>query len=514
MGMDLNQDSHGFTATQLGSERDSMQCVSLPLSCTVEQLYACLYEQGAATAILDSGWEPRPDARYPLSQRCIIASEPFAILKAWGNHAVLEWMDGRRDTGAPFELLRTVIEAFSLPPDDAPTPFPAGAIGYFGYELKSILEPVESNLPADMQMPDLWLALFDAAITIDLSSQTVHITSTGLPEQGCARKQRAAQRAEQLLNKISAATQHPTFIPLTDITSESPKVRISSNFSHAAYLKAVQRVKDYIAAGDIYQANLSQRFKMTFRGDPFILFLHLRQRSPAPFAAFINGMNFHIVSTSPERFLHFNPHMRIVHTRPIKGTRPRGATPEADAALADELINSIKDNAEHVMIVDLERNDLGRVAEIGSVWVPELAVLEPFPTVFHLTSTVEATLRRDCDIVDLLKATFPGGSITGAPKIRAMQIIEEIETVRRGVYTGALGYISFTSMMDLSIVIRTIVLQDGIACFHAGGGIVADSDPEAEYEETLVKARALAETLALIEAVSIDGRTSMGVAER
>ncbi|HID06617.1 MAG TPA: hypothetical protein EYP10_05655, partial [Armatimonadetes bacterium] len=272
-----------------------MRCLSLPLSCTVEQLYICLYKRGIPTVILDSGWEPRPDGRYPLSRRCIIASEPFAILKARGANAMLEWADGRCDIGTPFELLRTVMDTFSLPSDDAPTPFPAGAVGYFGYELKSILEPVESNLPADINMPDLWLALFDTAITVDLSEQMVHITSTGLPERGRARERRATERAEQLLDKISAVPQHSSFIPFADTTSESMKVHVSSNFSHTAYLDAVRRVKDYISAGDIYQANLSQRFKMSFRGDPFTLFLHLRQRSPAPFAAFIDGVKFHII---------------------------------------------------------------------------------------------------------------------------------------------------------------------------------------------------------------------------
>jgi para-aminobenzoate synthetase component 1 len=214
--------------------------------------------------------------------------------------------------------------------------------------------------------------------------------------------------------------------------------------------------------------------------------------NPAPFAAFLNLPEVQVLSASPERFLHFDPTSRRVQTRPIKGTRPRGRTPERDRALSRELLSSEKDLAENVMIVDVERNDLGRVAEIGSVRVPHLAALERFATVFHLTSTVEARLRDGCDVVDLLLATFPSGSITGAPKIRAMEIIDELEPTARSVYTGAIGYIGFDGVVDLNIAIRTILVKGETAYFQAGGGIVADSDPELEYQETLDKASALA----------------------
>jgi para-aminobenzoate synthetase component 1 len=257
----------------------------------------------------------------------------------------------------------------------------------------------------------------------------------------------------------------------------------------------VQRARDYIFAGDIYQVNLSQRFQLPLAGEAFDAYLRLRRRNPAPFGAYINLPEVQVLSASPERFLRFDPVSRCVQTRPIKGTRPRGRTVGEDEELAQELVVSEKDRAENVMIVDLERNDLGRVAEIGSVRVTELASLEAFPTVFHLTSTVEATLREDRGLVDLLLATFPGGSITGAPKIRAMEIIDELEPTARSVYTGAIGYIGFDGAVDLSLVIRTILVREGIAYFQAGGGIVADSDPAMEYQETLHKARALSEAL-------------------
>ena len=282
----------------------------------------------------------------------------------------------------------------------------------------------------------------------------------------------------------------PRHSPLDDTADPPP-----SNFTRDAYEAAVTRALDYIAAGDIYQVNLSQRFKVPLSGDTFDAYLCLRQDNPAPFAAFLRLPEADILSASPERFLRLDPLSRRIETRPIKGTRPRGRTPSEDAALAAELLASEKDRAENVMIVDLERNDLGRVAEVGSVRVTELAALETFPGVFHLTSQIVASLREDRDAVDLLLATFPGGSITGAPKIRAMEIIDELEPTARGVYTGAIGYFGFDGSLDLNIAIRTAVVRDGVAHFQAGGGIVADSVPALEYEETLHKASAIRRAL-------------------
>jgi para-aminobenzoate synthetase component 1 len=226
------------------------------------------------------------------------------------------------------------------------------------------------------------------------------------------------------------------------------------------------------------------------------MYLRLRERNPAPYAAFLNLGDSQIVSTSPECFLTYDPISRLLETRPIKGTRPRGSTPNEDERLARELAASEKDRAENVMIVDLERNDLGRVCEFGSVEAPELFTIESHPTVHHLVSTVRGRLRGDLGAVDLLTACFPGGSITGAPKIRAIEIIHELEPVRRGVYTGSIGYVGFDGSVNLNIAIRTAVVKDGMCRFHVGGGIVADSDPEMEYQETLDKARALLEVLA------------------
>jgi len=269
---------------------------------------------------------------------------------------------------------------------------------------------------------------------------------------------------------------------------------LRSTFTHRGYLNAVAKVREYIVAGDIFQANLSQRFQAPLREQPFDLYRRLRRRNPAPFAGYLAFDEVTVLSASPERFLRLDPDGQV-ETRPIKGTRPRGLGPMHDAALGRALAESVKDRAENVMIVDLLRNDLSRVCRPGSVRVPELFALEQHPTVHHLVSTVLGDLEPGADAVDLVRAAFPGGSITGAPKVRAMEVIAELEPTRRGVYCGSIGYLSATGAMDTSIVIRTFVLHDGELYFQAGGGIVADSDPELEYRETLDKAAGLIATL-------------------
>ncbi|MBU4341781.1 MAG: aminodeoxychorismate synthase component I, partial [Candidatus Altiarchaeota archaeon] len=253
------------------------------------------------------------------------------------------------------------------------------------------------------------------------------------------------------------------------------------------------RVKEYIAAGDIYQANISQRLEAEMMIESWELYKRLREINPAPFAAFLNFGDIAVVSASPERF--FRVEGRRIETRPIKGTRPRGGDSEEDKGLEKELLASEKDKAEHVMIVDLERNDLGKVCEFGSIKVSEFEVIEGYSTVFQMVSTVEGVLREDVSQVDCLRAMFPGGSITGAPKVRAMEIIEELEPTKRGLYTGSIGYLGFNGNIDLSIVIRTFLVKDNRAYFQVGGGIVADSSPEAEYQETMDKAKALIDSL-------------------
>ncbi len=294
-------------------------------------------------------------------------------------------------------------------------------------------------------------------------------------------------------DKLADVSSSGVEVPLTRESSPLEQVTLVGGFTHEEYVATVEKARQYIIAGDIFEVNLSQRFKAELSIAPYQLYRRLRQINPAPFACYLGFDEVSVVSASPERFLRVRGDW--VETRPIKGTRPRGKTPEEDKALADELLSSSKDRAENIMIVDLERNDLGRVCRYGTIKVTELAILEVFPTVFHLTSTVVGRLREDKNCIDLLKATFPGGSITGAPKVRAMEIIDELEPTKRSVYTGSIGYLSFNGDLDLNIAIRTFLVKEREAYFQVGGAVVYDSDPEAEYQETLDKARALIDAL-------------------
>jgi para-aminobenzoate synthetase component 1 len=348
--------------------------------------------------------------------------------------------------------------------------------------MKRFIEDLPATSKDDLKLPDCILGFYDSVIIYDNLKGRCYISSLGISK----RRSHALEGA--IVSAYSA-----------DVYKGDHRFRRSSfynlrsNFSKRSYAAAVNRAKEYIRKGDIYQVNISQRFKADFSGDPFDLYVRLRSCSPAPFASYLNFGDVAILSSSPERFL-LKRNGRV-ETRPIKGTRPRGHDAMLDRFLEAELKNSGKDMAEHIMIVDLERNDLGRICEYGSVRPTESAIIERYANVFHMVSTVEGILKDHMDPVDCLVAAFPGGSITGAPKIRSMEIIDELERVRRSIYTGAIGYIGFNGNMDTSIVIRTFVIKSGKLYFQVGGGIVADSKPMHEYEETLHKAAGLMEAL-------------------
>ncbi|MCL5961136.1 MAG: aminodeoxychorismate synthase component I [Chloroflexi bacterium] len=394
--------------------------------------------------------------------------------------------------GDPFEALRQLLQEFAVEPVPG-LPFLGGAVGYFAYDLNHFVEVVPGKAEDDLLLPEMYVGLYDVALAFDHQSGKTYLVSTGYPEtRETERQLRTLQRMDWLRSRLSedcrSNVAHREVFALGHFLSDP-----EATFTQDGYEWAVDRVKEYIARGDVYQVNLSQRFSVPLSVSPWELYHRLRRVNPAPFSAYLNFEDIVVASSSPERFLRLAD--GLIETRPIKGTRPRGETPGLDRALAQELRSSPKDRAENVMIVDLLRNDLGRVAEIGSVSVPELVLLEEFATVFHLVSTVTGRLRPDCDNIDLLKACWPGGSITGAPKIRAMEIIDELEPTRRGIYCGSIGYLSFSGSMDTSIVIRTIVIKDGVAHFQVGGGVVIDSDPSAEYRETLDKAQGLIRAL-------------------
>ncbi len=435
----------------------------------------------------------------PFAYLAAVAHEPYpALLESslhstpLGRYSILCWrpfkkvtcQDGRVEvqdlcggglsvlSGDPFRVLAGQFNPYRTPAGaDFDLPFAGGAVGYFSYELRHRIERLPRWCDYDVPVPDFTFCFYDQALVFDHRREVTEWVGLdgAVPEVPAAAEGAAVADVEP--------------------------VELASNFTRAGYLAAVRRAKEYIAAGDIFQVNLSQRFSGRCPSDGLAVYSRLRRVNPAPFSAFLKYPEFEIASSSPERFLLVEGNG--VTTRPIKGTRPRRDGDEVfNRAMAEELRRSVKDHAELTMIVDLERNDLGRVCNYGSVRVAEHAVIEEYPTVFHLVSTVTGELyRSQHDEFSLIKATFPGGSITGAPKIRAMEIIEELEPHARGVYTGAIGYVSFHGRMDLNIVIRTMVRKDGWIHLHVGGGIVADSDPVLEYEETLHKGRALFEAL-------------------
>lgn len=461
-----------------------------PLSTTLTPIEVCgLLRHDRHPFFLDSGGDCRKLGRYSF-----LGSDPFLVFRHHRGRTEIIHEGGREVVGGnPFDILKSLFAKFRLITPPGLPPFVGGAVGYFAYDLKHFIEKLSPPQSGDEDIPLCFLAFYDAIIIFDHLQNQAFIASSGLPEEREHYKRlRATMRCEKLCRTLSAGSVPPS--PVVKSSARPAPPGAASNFTREKYLKAVLKAKEYIAAGEIYQVNLSQRFSAAVHTDYFDLYRTVRCLNPAPFAAFFDAGDAVILSSSPERFLRISD--RQVETRPIKGTRPRGQNPAADEKLKAELLESAKDRAELVMIVDLERNDLGRVCEYGSIGVPELTRLESYATVFHLVSTITGRLKEDKDHIDCIRATFPGGSITGAPKIRAMEIIDELEPDRRGLYTGSLGYLGFNRQTDLNILIRTMLYRKGMVHFNVGGGIVADSDAEMEYEETLHKGKALFAALA------------------
>ncbi len=421
--------------------------------------------------LLDSGFGGVVHGRYD-----IIVADPTATLSSEGDRTVID-RRGATETSTedPFALLRAELGAHS--PAPAGLPFAGGALGYFAYDLVRRLEALPTLAIDAERLPEMAVGVYDWALVVDHEAERSVLVGSG-------RDPRTRERWAELRERFAAPAPPAQRAPFR-VTG--PAV---ANLDSAGYQAAFERIQAYLRAGDCYQVNLAQRFTVTVEGDLWPAYRRLRTINPAPFGAYLHTPRGRVLSVSPERFLQVGPDGRV-ETRPIKGTRPRADDPEADRELARSLAASEKDRAENVMIVDLLRNDLGHVCRPGSVRVPRLFEVESFPTVHHLVSTVTGRLAQDRHAVDLLRAAFPGGSITGAPKIRAMEIIEELEPHRRGVYCGAIGYVGFDGGMDTSIAIRTLVHSDGIARFWAGGGVVIDSEAEAEYQETFDKAAAM-----------------------
>lgn len=434
--------------------------------------------RGRGRVLLRSGRFDVGGARFSL-----VTADPFAVFEARGSACEYR-VGGARHAGFgnPWRMLESLAARFELP-DEPDLPFPlGGGFGFWGYDLRHHVEPrLTRRAVDDLELPDCVVGFHDSLVVFDHVADRVWVVSTGLQPDGSRDTALARRRLAEWRETLSAA-------PAADDEGvRGAGGEVTSATGRQDFVASVGRALNYIRRGHIYQVNLAQRLSAGWRGGGFELFRRLGEVSPAPFSAYLDAGSFELVSSSPEMFLRLSGAQ--VTTRPIKGTRPRDADATRDAQLAYELQTNPKELAELVMITDLLRNDLGRVCEFGSVQVPELVRLERFAQVQHLVSTVEGRLRPEVTHLAALASAFPGGSITGAPKIRAMDIIDELEPVTRGPYTGCAGYLGFNRESQLNILIRTAVVRDGRAWFHTGAGIVADSDPEAEYEETMAKAR-------------------------
>jgi len=420
-----------------------------------------------------------------------VAADPFLVFEVKGGQGTesITYVNGKIRPGDPLDLLTGLLADYQLERDPALPPCTGGAIGFFSYDFGRFIEKLPDLAQKDVDTPDCMFCFYDTVFAFDHEQNLNLMISTGFPEL-FAQKQK--MRREKRLSYFAKLLRQE---PKDEGNGIPVPGEMTCHFDRASYCQALEKVIDYILSGDIYQVNLSQRFSLPFSGSPWQLYQKLTEINPAPFAALLEWKDFAVVSASPERYLKIdNSH---IETRPIKGTRPRGKNPAEDLLMKEELWQSAKDRAELTMIVDLERNDLGRICRPGTVQVPELFRLEQYATVWHLVSTVEGQLKPGSTLADVIRAAFPGGSITGAPKIRAMEIIEELEPVKRGIYTGSIGYIGFNGSWDTNIVIRTFIIKENLAHIQVGGGITADSDPLAEYQETLDKAKALFQSLGL-----------------
>lgn len=422
---------------------------------------------------LDSGKDFRGSGRYSF-----IGLEPFLRLK--GNTRNY-FLNDETYEGDVLEKISEILNKYKCEKHKE-FPFVGGGMGYFSYDLGREFEKLPEIAEKDVHIPEAYFVFYDGVLIFDNLSKKTYVSALGITKD-----------KEKLIKQVQDLISNAERIEESNVGSEIHEHMFGSNFGHKEYTDAVERTRRYIKTGDIYIMNMSQRFTCDIERESCEVYKDLRSINPAQFGGLMKLEGFDILSCSPERFLSLKD--GVVQTRPIKGTRPRGETPEEDMRNRRELMNSEKDKSELLMIVDLERNDLSRVCKKGTIEVTELFEIEEYPTVFHLVSNIRGEIKEDKDIIDCIRVAFPGGSITGAPKIRAMEIIDELEKVRRNIYTGSIGYLGFDGGADVNIVIRTIMIKDGTAYFGAGGGITWESELEFEYEETFHKAKALMRAL-------------------
>ncbi|MFC0274288.1 aminodeoxychorismate synthase, component I [Metabacillus herbersteinensis] len=420
----------------------------------------------------------------------IAGIKPIAIAKGKDEELVVRHHDIQKTfLGNPLDSFQEWFQQFSTINDPKLPDFQGGAIGFLSYDCVRYFEKLPNLAEDDLQTPDLYFMIFDDVAIYDHQESVLWlITHTYNDDE----KSAAYDKLNGMKAEWTSATQVNV---LTSLDTPSIQMKKQLAFTEKTFMHAVEKIKSYIAQGDVFQINLSVRQDFPLTSDPMKIYEALRMINPSPYMGYLNFPEFQLVSSSPELLV--KKQGKNVSTRPIAGTRSRGRDEHHDQQLANELIQNEKERAEHVMLVDLERNDLGRVCGYGTVHVNEFMVIEKYSHVMHIVSNVEGQLRDDCTYAELIKATFPGGTITGAPKVRTMQIIEELEPTRRGIYTGSIGWIGFNGDTELNIIIRTLLAKDGVGYVQSGAGIVIDSNPEHEYKESLKKAKAMMKAVEL-----------------
>lgn len=448
--------------------------------------------------LLESSKGPENISRYSF-----VGADPFLLFRTkHGNSAITENGRSSISSSHPLKNLRDIMNSFKTEKNPDLPPFTGGAVGMISYDFVHYFERLPKTAVDDLEIPDADFMLVDTIVAVDHKlGKTFIISSPGAGKPGTDNWESHYDEAVDKITKLYEIIRSQLFTKeelegISD-TSNKASLELKHEMGKAEYMNIVRKAKEYIKAGDIFQTNLSQRVSSNIGdADPWHIYTILSEINPSPFAAYMDMGDYQLASSSPERLVKVSG--SEVETRPIAGTRPRGDDAEGDRQMRNDLLLNEKERAEHLMLIDLERNDLGRISDYSTVKVDELMITEEYSHVIHIVSNIKGTLAKGKDAFDVIKATFPGGTITGVPKVRCMEIIDELEPVTRGPYTGSLGYIDFNGDMDLNIIIRTFVIKDGKAYVQAGAGIVADSDPEREYYETLKKAEALIKTLEVI----------------
>ena len=441
-------------------------------SLSPEEIFEILYKENTSCLLQSASIHPRT-ARYS-----IIATEPDSVFRSWGN--IIRKNDDPEYKGNPLEELRRIFKEKHVNAKSDVPMLSGGAIGYIGYDAVRLWQEVGNNAEKDINIPDIYLLFYSKLVVYDHLFSKLYVVG----DIDLNKRKEVFAKQERVDN-----------------------AKISPSLSKEAFEDIVLKAKEYIAEGDIYQANLSQRIEIETNADGWSLYKKLKEINPSPFAGFMDFSGMKIISCSPERLVKVQD--GYIETRPIAGTSPREIEKEADLKSQKTLISHPKECAEHIMLVDLERNDLGRVSEYGSVKVDEFMAIESYSHVHHIVSNVCGKLDGKKDFIDILKAVFPGGTITGCPKVRCMQIIDELEPVRRNIYTGSMGYLGFNGSMDLNILIRTMLQVDNRLFIQVGAGIVADSVPEKEYNETLYKAGALIEAVKSMNNYKVESKKDL-----